>query len=409
MAATSTSGPLARARARAAERPALWAFLRLFAMSAFVFLAIGAVLPALPPYVKEELGAGDVAVGIVIGAFAVSGVVTRPLAGRLADARGRRLVATGGALAAAAAGAMYFIPAGVPGLVLARLVLGIADGAVFVAGITWVVDLAPVARRGQWIGWFGLSIWASFSLGPLIGEGLLRIGGYGWVWAFAAASPLVSAAISRTLGPGLPSSAPSRGGALLPREALRPGAALGLAQLGFVAMAGFSVLLLRHQGVDGGAAIFTAFAAAVVGARLVFGRLPDRLGPQRTAIAAGAGEAAGLALIGFAHGLPVAIAGALVMGTGFSILYPSLALMVVDRVSEDRHGAALGTFTAFVDVGVGIGGPLIGAAAALGGYPWAFWAAAAGSALAALVVLPGAQRASARRAARVDAGLPPPG
>ena len=149
MAATSTSGPLARARARAAERPALWAFLRLFALSAFVFLAIGAVLPALPPYVKEELGAGDVAVGIVIGAFAVSGVVTRPLAGRLADARGRRLVATGGALAAAAAGAMYFIPAGVPGLVLARLVLGIADGAVFVAGITWVVDLAPVARRGQ--------------------------------------------------------------------------------------------------------------------------------------------------------------------------------------------------------------------------------------------------------------------
>jgi predicted MFS family arabinose efflux permease len=65
------------------------------------------------------------------------------------------------------------------------------------------------------------------------------------------------------------------------------------------------------------------------------------------------------------------------MGTAFSLLYPSLSLVVVTRVPEARRGAALGTFTGFFDLGVGLGAPLAGAAAALGGYSAAFWLASA--------------------------------
>ena len=82
------------------------------------------------------------------------------------------------------------------------------------------------------------------------------------------------------------------------------------------------------------------------------------------------------------------------MGAGFSLLFPSLALLVVNRVPEERRGAAMGTFTAFFDLGVGIGSPLAGAAAALGGYEAAF-VLAAGCALA--------RRASRSRCARVAA------
>jgi MFS family permease len=64
------------------------------------------------------------------------------------------------------------------------------------------------------------------------------------------------------------------------------------------------------------------------------------------------------------------------MGVGFSLMYPALALFVVERVGEDRRGAALGSFTAFFDVGFGLGGPVAGAIAAVAGYPAAFWAAA---------------------------------
>jgi predicted MFS family arabinose efflux permease len=65
------------------------------------------------------------------------------------------------------------------------------------------------------------------------------------------------------------------------------------------------------------------------------------------------------------------------MGAAFSLLYPSLSVIVVGRVPETRRGAALGTFTAFFDAGIGFGAPLAGVVAALAGYQGAFLFSAA--------------------------------
>ena len=61
---------------------------------------------------------------------------------------------------------------------------------------------------------------------------------------------------------------------------------------------------------------------------------------------------------------------------------------------ESRRGAALGTFTAFFDAGVGLGAPLAGVAVALAGYPAAFWLAS-GCALGTLSVALALRRAGA--------------
>ena len=114
----------------------------------------------------------------------------------------------------------------------------------------------------------------------------------------------------------------------------------------------------------------------VVLVRLIGGDLPDRVGPARVATAAAIVEAVGLTTVGLAQTLPVAIAGSLAMGAAFSLLYPSLSLIVVERVPDTRRGAALGTFTAFFDAGVGIGAPLAGIAVALSDYRGAFLLAA---------------------------------
>jgi MFS family permease len=169
---------------------------------------------------------------------------------------------------------------------------------------------------------------------------------------------------------------PAERGPLIPPAVLRPGLALALANVGYAALAGFIVLDLDRLGVGHGASVFTAFAVAVVGTRLVLGRLPDRFGGRASAIAAGIAEATGLVLIAAAGSLVLAVAGAVVMGVGFSTLFPSLALIVVNRTGEERRGGAVGIFTAFFDVGVGLGAPLVGAVAALAGYPAVFWAAA---------------------------------
>jgi predicted MFS family arabinose efflux permease len=118
--------------------------------------------------------------------------------------------------------------------------------------------------------------------------------------------------------------------------------------------------------------------------RLFLGRLPDRIGPRRSAFFAALAQAAGLALVAAAPSLAVALAGALVMGAGTSLIFPSLALLVVRRVDDAGRGAAMGAFTAFFDAGVGIGAPLAGAVAAVTDYRTAF-GVAAGFALAGAI------------------------
>ncbi|CAA9521479.1 MAG: hypothetical protein AVDCRST_MAG13-3409, partial [uncultured Solirubrobacteraceae bacterium] len=165
------------------QRPAMRASVQLWVATLLGFLSVGAVLPVLPRYVKGPIEAGDVSVGIVVGCFAFAAVVARPLAGRLADERGRRQVMLLGMGISAVAGTLYAVPLGVPGLVAARLVLGVGDALLFTAAATWIVDLAPAERRGQAIGLFGLAIWGGLAAGPLFGELLLRLGSYEAVWA----------------------------------------------------------------------------------------------------------------------------------------------------------------------------------------------------------------------------------
>jgi MFS family permease len=361
----------------AAHRPGV-AFAGVFAVTFAGLLAVGAVLPVLPRYVHGPLDGGNIAVGIVIGSYAVTGLLLRPLAGHFADRRGRKPAVLLGSLVVAAAGFLYLLPFGIPGLIFARLALGAGEGAVFTAGSAWIVDLAPVGRRGRVIGLYGLAVWAGLSVGPLLGELLRHTGGYTAVWLFAGAAPLVGALIAlRVPDPYQPAAHADEHRPLIARQAIRPGIALSLASTGYATVATFVVLHLDARGVGHGATVFGAFASMVVLTRLIGGHLPDRVGPARVATAAAATEAIGLATMAVAETLPVALAGALVMGAAFSLLYPSLSLIVVGRVSEARRGAALGTFTAFFDAGVGLGAPIAGIAASLTDYEGAFLFASA--------------------------------
>ena len=146
-----------------------------------------------------------------------------------------------------------------------------------------------------------------------------------------------------------------------------PGVALALANVGYGTMAGFVVLLLDQRGIGHGATAFTVFAG-VGRDHAPAARPPAR--PRRPA-AHGArrrhrrGPRAWRPL-GLAQSLPAALAAAALMGMGMSLLFPSLALLVVDRVPDERRGAAMGAFTAFFDLGFGLGAPFAGLVASAG-------------------------------------------
>jgi MFS family permease len=348
------------------------AFAGVFALIFFGLLAVGAVLPVLPVYVKGPLGDGNFAVGVVIGCYAISGLLLRPFAGRLADRRGRKPTAILGVLLISAGGFLYLPHLGLAGLIGARLVVGLGEGAAYTAASAWIVDLTPPARRGRILGLFGLAVWGGLAIGPLFGALIHSTFGYTAVWLFAAIVPLLGvAAVLRVHDPFRP-LAHAEPHPLIAPEAIRPGLAVAFAGVGYATVASFVVLLLESRGVDNGAAVFASFGGAIVVTRLLAGGLPDRHGGAPVAMAAAAIEGCGLLVIAVAPGLPLALFGGVLMGTGFSLLNPSLMLITIEEVHEGARGAALGTFTAFFDAGVGIGAPMVGAAAALTSYEGAF-------------------------------------
>ncbi|HEY6744658.1 MAG TPA: MFS transporter [Mycobacteriales bacterium] len=160
---------------------------------------------------------------------------------------------------------------------------------------------------------------------------------------------------------------------LVPRGAVVPGIALSLASLGYGALAAFVALHLQDRGISGGIAAFNAYGVTYVGVRLVLGNWPDRFGPRRVAFWSGLVEAVGLLLVALAPSLWVAVAGGAIMGAGLSLLFPALALIVINQTEPSQQGGAIGTFTSFWDLGVALGGPIGGVIVGLSDYPQIFY------------------------------------
>jgi MFS family permease len=349
------------------------------------YVGLTAVIPVLPGLVRERFDASNLAVGLVVTATGLTALLVRPVAGALADRYGHRRVMQAGALIVAAGGALYFLPLSLPGFVLVRLVLGVGEAALFTAGAVWTVSIAPHHRRGQLIGLYGISMWGGISVGTLLGAAALRLG-YPGVWGVSTVVPLVGLALVSAVSATSPAGHTVARGLLL-RPALLPGVALALGAAGYAGLAAFIVLHLDERGVGSGVVVLSCFSAVYAGTRLFIGHLPDRLGPRRVATWSGVGEAVGLMVIALAPNLLVAVLGSVVMGIGFSLLHPSLALMVMNRTDKARQGAAIGAYTSFWDLGLFVWGPVTGAIATGFGIPAVFLAAAVAAVAASAVAL----------------------
>ncbi|WP_420116640.1 MFS transporter [Micromonospora sp.] len=345
-----------------------------------------AVIPVLPAFLRDRHDAGDFTVGLVVTVTAVTALLVRPVAGALADRYGHRTVMLTGALVVGAGGLLYLLPLGVPALVAVRLLLGAGEAALFTAGAVWTVALAPHHRRGQLIGLYGVSMWGGISAGTFLGATLQQVS-FTAVWVLSAAAPLLAAGLVAVVPTPLRTAPTGGGGGLLLRPALLPGIALTLGAAGYAGLAAFVVLHLDARDIGHGVVVLSCFSAVYAGTRLVIGHLPDRLGPRRVAAWCGVGEAVGLAVVAVAPNLPVAVAGSVVMGIGFSLLHPSLALMVMDRTDPARQGAAIGAYTSFWDLGLAVWGPVTGLVAAGFGYPAVFVVGAACALVAAALAV----------------------
>ncbi len=143
----------------------------------FIFLGFQMTIPTIPLFVKD-LGGSDQMVGMIVGIFTFSALLIRPYAGHALESKGRGYVyLIGLAIFVLSVGAFAFT-ASMLFLIIIRIIQGVGWGFSTTAGGTVATDLIPPKRRGEGMGYFGLSGNIALSFGPSLGLTLVVLISY---------------------------------------------------------------------------------------------------------------------------------------------------------------------------------------------------------------------------------------
>ena len=134
----------ARVRPDNRERLVTPAFIRLAVADLAYFTSAGIAIYTLPLWVTGPVGSDKSGAGLAFGAFAISALILRPVAGRLADTRGRRPLLVGGAFLSALVMLGTAYADNLVLVVLLRLLFGVGEAAFFVASLA---KRSPTQRR----------------------------------------------------------------------------------------------------------------------------------------------------------------------------------------------------------------------------------------------------------------------
>ena len=333
------------------------------------FLVIGAALPVLPLHVSRDLGFGALVVGLVAGAQFAASLLTRIWSGAYSDANGGKRSVVLGLIAAAAAGLLYLLSLAfvksptlsVAILLTGRAVLGGAESFIITGGVSWGLAMVASGHAGKVIAWVGTAMFAALAFGGPFGTMLFASHGFAAIGLVTTLLPLfvLPVLLRAPRSPRLPAQTRSSVRGVIGAVWL-PGVGAALSSIGYCAILTFSSLLYADQGWQPIWLAFTAFGAALILARVLFGHLPDRFGGARIALAFVLLLTAGLIVMGLARSVLMASAGAALAGLGYSLVYPGLGVEAVRGVLHESRGLAMGLYTVFLDVAMAIGSPVLG-------------------------------------------------
>ncbi len=344
------------------------------------FTAVGVAVFALPLYVTGPLGGDKAGAGLAFGAFAVSALLLRPYAGRLCDTVGRRPLLVGGALLGAAALALTATVSSIWAVVALRLLAGVAEAAFFVASFTVLVDLAPPDRMGEALSYNSLGLYLGLAFGPPLGELMVERWGYTMAWLGAAGLAMLAAV-------GVAGVGETR--VVQPVETGRPGrhplihrAAIG-PSLGFLAsllpIGGLLSLAALHAtdiSMADPSVPLLLYGITVVVGRIAFAKVADRLPPLALGAAALVTIAVGMLIIAGWSSPAGMLVGTVTTAVGITFTTPSFFRAIFATAEPSERGAASGTASLAMDLGLGFGPIGLGLVAQGAGIPFALAAGA---------------------------------
>jgi MFS family permease len=138
-------------------------------LSVFIaLLGVGIIIPVMPVF-ATELGAGGLALGMIIAVFSVTRGVLQPVIGNLSDRLGRKSFLVAGLFVYGLVGLLIPQAGSVFHLLLIRGFQGVGSAMIVPIGMAYMSILAPPGHEGRYQGYLNIAIFCGIGCGPVIG------------------------------------------------------------------------------------------------------------------------------------------------------------------------------------------------------------------------------------------------
>lgn len=339
------------------------AFAILLASNFFQSMAAFMANTTLPLYI-DSMGVSAGVVGLIVGAFAITALLVRPVAGPAFDSFSRKKLLMCSQAVIAVAFVLYGFTTSVPTLFVVRLLHGLGIGCSGPLAMSLVSEYLPPPKFASGISIYALAQTFAQVMGPAVGLWMVGVAGYRAT--YLTCSLLLSASVaSIAMVQEIPRERPPyqlKLGRMFAREAVDKAIVLALFATAFGGTTSYLVLYGTKLGIANLGAYFMVYALCLLATRPLFGRLADRFGAQRILIPGVLCFAASYAMLANVHNFAGFMVVAVVASAGFGACVPLVQSLAMGSVPVGRRGAASNTTFTGMDVGSLLGPILAGAA-----------------------------------------------
>lgn len=354
-----------------------------FLMSFSFFILV----PTLPLYLKDTFDIGPTMVGMVLSCYVIAVLSVRPMAGFVADILPRKLVyIVAYAVFVASFLGYFFITASLAMFILLRVFHGFSFGMLTTAGNTLVIDVMPSSRRGEGLGYYGVTNNLAMAFGPMVGLFVVSSGDYRLLFMTSLVTGgvgLLLGALVRAPHKELSKSAEFKLSAdrFFLKEGIWACIAFFMLAIPYGMTTSYIALYAKQVGITHNAGLFfTVMAAGLITSRLHSGKRVDRgfiTETIRAGIIIAFVGAVGEALLSLAAGIDIAVGyaayflTAYLFGFGYGTMFPAYNTLFINLAPNSRRATANATYLTGWDVGIG-GGMLIGGTVSEYGYTYCY-------------------------------------
>lgn len=341
----------------------------ILAANFLLYFGFWLLIPILPFYLKDTFNTSNATIGIVLSCYTVSALCIRPFSGYLLDTFSRKPLYLFAYFIFMMMFAGYMVAGVLTIFILIRVVHGFSFGMVTVGGNTIVIDIMPSARRGEGLGYYGLTNNLSMSVGPMFGL-FLHNGGasYNTIFTYSLVScclGFIAASLVKTPYKPAVQRDPISLDRFILLKGLPAGFSLLLLSIPYGMTTNYVAMYAKQIGITAETGFFfTCLAIGMAVSRLFSGRLVDKgritevllAGMYLASLCFFALSACGW-IIDWNKGVTTAIffVVSFLMGIGFGIMFPAYNTLFVNLAPNNQRGTATSTYLTSWDVGIGIG------------------------------------------------------